>query len=254
MTSASAGWMKPIDAVARLAPLLNGDDPAKHLIAGRLRDGKIRGTAALLTEGFDVGRVPCGDPAELAISLVESEADAGTKFVLSKHKLPIEGRLERGVWLYGVDWLKDLTRWDWGQGTFVFGRPSVVAGRNLPQHLPMRLRLPTRQVIYGVQLWSSDVEKLVNDFRSSLPQPIKRRAARKHDWAAVLIDLVAVAHVRGLDRQFGRSFDAQGWQAELERWIAQHFDDRNLEYGDQTVREHAQQVREAIARLSSGTA
>jgi hypothetical protein len=202
-----------------------------------------------MTDAFDVGQLPQGRGDELFDGLIVSETDAGSQYVLTKHRIPEGSSLGFGVVRHSFNWKKDLARWDWRQGIFVFSRPAVVVGRGMPKHIPLRLRLPTRQVVYDVQFRRLDVEALGAQFKTRLAHSIKRRAARKHDWEAVLLDLVAASYAGALDDQFGRAFDEVGWQTQLERWIERHFDDRGLDCAPQTIREHAQQIMDAIAKI-----
>jgi hypothetical protein len=164
--------------------------------------------------------------------------------------------LKKGFWTAGTNWANDELRWDWGTGIFIITTPARMANPPENQNFDIKLCLPTRHVAYGVKFSRSEIERIAASYRKNDAPPVKRkhrRAARKHDWEVILIELVALAYHTGLDVKFKKNgFDDRGWQAELEDWISQQFDDDNLGYGPSAPRDHAQQVMEAIAALRGG--
>lgn len=274
--SADDEWMWPTDAVYRLSPLVGGDDAAKRLIAGRLRDGVLSARAEWMSVGADVGgvtnprlkRTPIpgtdnGDGEgpdyleEFLIVPEQSDTKIGSGYAYQVTKA--DGRiaeLKQGFWTAGTDWANDELRWDWGTGIFIITTPARIPNPPESQNVDIKFCLPTRHVAYGVKFSRSEIEGIAASYRKNDAPPLqrkRRRSARKHDWEAILIELVAVAYHTGLDTRFKKKgFDDAGWQAALEVWISEQFDVADLDYGDATVRGQAQQVVEAIATLRSG--
>jgi hypothetical protein len=253
-----------------------GDDAAKRLIAGRLRDGVLSARAEWVSVGADVGgvtnprlkRTPIPDTdygdgegpnyrEEFLIVPEQSDTKIGNGYAYDVTKA--DGRiaeLKMGFWNAGTNWADDEIRWDWNTGIFIITSPARVPNTPENQHVDIKDRLPIRHVAYGVKLFKSEIEKIVDSYRKTTAPPLqrkRRRSARKHDWEAILIELVAVAYHTGLDVQFKKNgFEDAGWQAALEDWISNKFAGDNLDYGVTTVRGQAQQVVEAIAALRSG--
>jgi hypothetical protein len=274
--SADGEWMRPKDAVYRLSPFVGGDEAATRLIAGRLRDGALSARAEWMSVGADVGGVTnlrlkstpipgtdSGDgegpnySEEFLIVPEQSDTKIGSGYAYDVTKA--DGRiaeLKMGFWNAGTNWADDEIRWDWNTGIFIITSPARIANSPENQHVDIKDRLPIRHVAYGVKFLKSEIEKITDSFRKTTDSPLqrkRRRSARKHDWEAILIELVAVAYYTGLDVEFKKNgFDDAGWQAALEVWISKKFEDDNLDCGEATVRGQAQQVVEAIAALRGG--
>ena len=271
-------WMSPSDAVKLLSPLVGGDAAAKALIAERLRDGALLATAGFMAESADIGPIAhvvtdrqrerlvqefASEGAEIEIDSnfpQVSETHVGTRYAYWIDNPGIKRVIIGGAfWRGSFDWQKDLSRWQWGEGTFVVSCPTAIQGKQLPPNVPLSARFPKRLVAYGVEFPQPEISKIVNSFslrqpNTSANQPVhpckpQRRAPRKFDWEDMLLELVALSHVKGLNKEFVKEFDMSGWQQSLEGWISQYFIDLDIDVGDSVVRNHAQKIVKAIARL-----
>lgn len=266
MANSKDEWVKPREAVSIIAPFVGGDSIAKLLLAERFRDGAITLSTTYVTESVDSGPVPLipidshlnksdaqNIPVDRGFPEV-SETKFGARYVLVQSALLPEGSIVGpAIPRYSANWEKDVGRWDWGFGIFVFSKPAVIRGKALPAHIPFRFRYSTRMVIYGVTFKRSEINKMAAAFRPSQPynpsktsSKTKRRVPRKYDWTDMYMSLAALAYVSNLDQKFGKMLDETGWQAALEVWIAEYFENNGIDINESMMRVEAKRFIEAI--------
>ena len=269
-------WISPRESVNLLSPLVGGDAAAKALLADRLRDGVLLATAGFMAESADVGAIAhvvtdrerqrqmikfASDGAEIEIDSnfpQVSETHVGTRFACWIDNPGMKRVIVGGAfWGASFDWQKDLGRWQWGEGTFVASCPAAIQGKQNPPDVPLSACFPKRLVAYGVEFQRSEIQKIVDSFlpyqlnkntnQSNPPKSPQRRVA-KFDWEAMLLELVALSHVKGLDEHFNKKSELSGWQQSLEKWILDYFSDRDVEVGESAARDHARQIVKAMDR------
>ncbi|WP_310498327.1 hypothetical protein, partial [Sandarakinorhabdus sp.] len=225
-------WISACEAVGLLAPVVGGDAAAKAMMADRLRDGVLKASAGYFAEGFDFGSVEpvITDRARAFLEQCQqtdtadgveikpidqnfpkiSQSKMGSGYATSVFNPKLSRMiLGNGIWRASADWEKDLKRWDWGSGTFICSSPAVLTATRLRSHSPGALLYPRRTVVYAVEFDRSEIVSIVTSFtpnKSAAPsndslklKKRRRRSARKHDWEAVLLDLLALAYVGRLD-------------------------------------------------------
>lgn len=276
MTSAAPNrWIRAREAVTKIAPHVGGDAQAKALIAGRFRDDIIQASADYVTEGCDFGPIPQVTPTRVLKAIeaatnarapereVEpfspsypevSDSKIGTPYVFWESKRGRRTFLGPAIAQHSFDWEKDLARWQWGAGTFVFSRPALITGKNLPPDVPLSARFPTRIVAYDVEFDRKDIDSIVAAFRTHpanhAPRsgPKRRRVARGYDWTDVHLHLAAFAYVRSLEQEFGMGFGESGFRAELIIWIENYLRNAGVEAGSSQIGAEADRFMEAVAR------
>jgi hypothetical protein len=257
---------KPTEAVALLAPMVGGDEQAKALLASRFYDMSLKVTAAYMTESADVGPIPNVFVDDVEATLDSgatvrvdrgfpqvSDRKIGTNYVFWESSRDRRINLGGATPRFSADIAKDLKRWDWGAATFVFSRPAIISGEKIPDELPLRLRVPTRMVIYGIRFERSEIEKLAAQFgaRQQVPKPSgltqkRRRQARKYDWTDLYMKLAAFLLVRDMEDVFGVGPGDDGWKAALQTWMETRLEESNVESTPFILRDETNRFRDAI--------
>lgn len=267
------GWVRPGEAIRRLSPLLGGDDAAKALLAGRLRDRTLAAGCSYVTEAYDIGQVPfvfvdpippsVSEDPDIEVKALDpnfprvTESKMGSGFVFWESGRPPRFMRIASVRNLSSDWSRDLSRWNWADGIFVFTRRPVVSSSDATKKLSPKLRYPTRTVMYGVRFAEADIRKLVADFApksvaTAGTRKRKRRQARKVDWTEINMQLAAFAYVRGLDEGLGAQFERPGWQTALRDWIAARLDTMEIDCDATVIDDEIARIIEAINLERSG--
>lgn len=182
------GWIKALEAVYILSPLVGGDDQAKAIIAGRMRDGALRVKAEWMSFGYDVGAIPIKRPN---VSLDK----VGQHYAVSvtpQSEKPLT--VAMGFWLGSEDWENDQKRILWYDGIFILTLPPEPASSR--PDIQSLASLPHRWIVSGTRLNEKEILDIADALNSSQhisSQKVEKRErivskdVRWNDWIATLV-------------------------------------------------------------------
>ena len=181
------GWIKALEAVYILSPFVGGDDQAKSIISGRMRDGALKVKAEWMSFGYDVGAIPIKRP-------IVSLDKVGQHYAVSvtpQSEKPLT--VSMGFWLGCEDWESDQKRILWYDGIFILTLPPEQASAR--PDIPTLASLPRRWIVSGTRLNEKEIRNIASTLSSG--QPRSSQDTEKHernvskderwnDWVATL--------------------------------------------------------------------
>jgi len=188
------GWIKALEAVYILSPFVGGDDQAKSIISGRMRDGALKVKAEWMSFGYDVGAIPIKRP-------IVSLDKVGQHYAVSvtpQSEKPLT--VSMGFWLGSEDWESDQKRILWYDGIFILTLPPE-QGSSQPD-APTLASLPRRWIVSGTRLNEEEIRNIGIPLSSGQPRSSQNsekqerdvsKDERWNDWIATL----AVAIYKG---------------------------------------------------------